>query len=352
MATRPGDFVVTTPSGGDSPRSGDDEIRRVKTYTQNAYNDLTQPTGVGINRTNLYGNTITAVTGFSGNLTGDVEGNLTGDVTGSNTGAHNGTVGESTPTTVVGTTITANTGFSGDLTGDVTGNSDTTSAWDVSKTITLTGAVTGTISGTDGNYSIATSLNTSIPGTVTYTGTADFSAQLGINGGWDINGTDVTSTAAELNYVDGVTSNIQTQLDGKQPLDAELTELATMGSATASALADLSQSEVQILDGATISTAELNLLDGVTATTTELNYVDGVTSAIQTQLNGKANLAGPTFTGTPAAPTATADTNTTQLATTAFVQQEIGHVVVIEAESAGDPVVGDFTNGALFVVQY
>jgi hypothetical protein len=33
----------------------------------------------------------------------------------------------------------------------------------------------------------------------------------------------------------------------------------------------------------------------------------------------KANLASPTFTGTPAAPTATAGTNTTQLATTAFV---------------------------------
>ena len=33
----------------------------------------------------------------------------------------------------------------------------------------------------------------------------------------------------------------------------------------------------------------------------------------------KASLASPIFTGTPAAPTATADTNTTQIATTAFV---------------------------------
>jgi len=33
-----------------------------------------------------------------------------------------------------------------------------------------------------------------------------------------INGTDVTATAAELNYVDGVTSNVQTQLDAKAPL--------------------------------------------------------------------------------------------------------------------------------------
>jgi hypothetical protein len=35
-----------------------------------------------------------------------------------------------------------------------------------------------------------------------------------------INGVDVTSTAAELNYVDGVTSAIQTQLDAKAPTES------------------------------------------------------------------------------------------------------------------------------------
>lgn len=37
----------------------------------------------------------------------------------------------------------------------------------------------------------------------------------------------------------------------------------------------------------TSSAAELNILDGATLSTAELNYVDGVTSAIQTQLDGK-----------------------------------------------------------------
>ena len=46
----------------------------------------------------------------------------------------------------------------------------------------------------------------------------------------------------------------------------------------------------------TSTAAELNILDGVTATATELNYVDGVTSSIQTQLDAKAPLASPTFT--------------------------------------------------------
>jgi len=42
-----------------------------------------------------------------------------------------------------------------------------------------------------------------------------------------------------------------------------------------------------IIGGTTVTStaAELNILDGVTATTAELNYVDGVTSAIQTQIN-------------------------------------------------------------------
>lgn len=58
----------------------------------------------------------------------------------------------------------------------------------------------------------------------------------------------------------------------------------------------------------------------VTATAVQLNYAVGVTSAIQTQLDLKAALASPTFTGTPAAPTAAVATSNTQLATTAFVQ--------------------------------
>jgi len=45
-----------------------------------------------------------------------------------------------------------------------------------------------------------------------------------------------------------------------------------------------------------------------------------VSTSIQTALDSKAPLASPLFTGTPAAPTAATGTNTTQIATTAFVQ--------------------------------
>ena len=76
--------------------------------------------------------------------------------------------------------------------------------------------------------------------------------------GLKINGTAVTSTAAELNLLDGVSGLVQ----------ADFTKLAAVDA----------------------SAAELNLLDGVTTTTTELNYVGGVTSAIQTQLDSKLGL--------------------------------------------------------------
>lgn len=52
------------------------------------------------------------------------------------------------------------------------------------------------------------------------------------------------------------------------------------------------------LNGVTADAAEINILDGATLSTTELNYVDGVTSGIQGQLDLKAPLANPTFTGT------------------------------------------------------
>ena len=74
-----------------------------------------------------------------------------------------------------------------------------------------------------------------------------------------------------------------------------------------------------------------------TVSATELGYLDGVTSAIQTQLDAKlatstasstyAPLANPALTGVPTAPTAAANTNTTQIATTAYVQTELADLV-------------------------
>jgi len=58
-----------------------------------------------------------------------------------------------------------------------------------------------------------------------------------------------------------------------------------------------SAAEINILDGATLSTTELNILDGALVTTTELNYLVGATSNVQAQINTKAPIDNPVFTG-------------------------------------------------------
>ena len=72
------------------------------------------------------------------------------------------------------------------------------------------------------------------------------------------------------------------------------------------------------LTGVTSSAAELNILDGATLSTTELNYVDGVTSAIQTQIDLKAPLASPTFTGTVTIPSGASISGFAPLASPTF----------------------------------
>ena len=126
------------------------------------------------------------------------------------------------------------------------------------------------------------------------------SVDLKANGGIVIESTelalklDATSITGTLAISDGGTgatsaSNARSNLGlvigtDIEPHSDKLTELATMGQTTAAALADLTQAEVQILDGATLTTSELNILDGVTATTSELNIMDGVT-ATTTEIN-------------------------------------------------------------------
>jgi len=78
-----------------------------------------------------------------------------------------------------------------------------------------------------------------------------------------------TLSTTELNYVDGVTSAIQTQIDTKAPTASPtFTGTITIGSA------EISETELEILDGLTVTTAEVNVLDGITSTTAELNYLD------------------------------------------------------------------------------
>ena len=89
-------------------------------------------------------------------------------------------------------------------------------------------------------------------------------------------------TATEVGYLDGVSSAIQTQIDSKQ---ATITGAATTIDDT-----NLTASRAVVSDGSGKVAVSV-------VTSTEIGYLDGVSSAIQTQLNTKAPLAGATFTG-------------------------------------------------------
>jgi hypothetical protein len=147
--------------------------------------------------------------------------------------------------------------FAGPLTGDVTGNVSGTAA-------TVTGAAQSNITSL-GTLTTLTVDNVIINGsTIGHTGDTDLmtvaSGVLTVAGEisvttLDIGGTNVTSTAAELNILDGVTSTA---------------------------------AELNILDGVTSTAAELNALDGITAVVGELNALDLGSTAVGTAIASKA----------------------------------------------------------------
>ena len=136
--------------------------------------------------------------------------------------------------------------------------------------------------------------------------------------------------AANKAYVDAAQSAAQVYADNLTVAISDITDGITADA-----------SEINILDGATLSAAELNILDGATLSTVELNYVDGVTSAIQTQLDAKAPLASPTFTGTTTTNDLTVSGNFTVSGTTTSINTETltinDNIIVLNNNATGAP---------------
>ena len=139
------------------------------------------------------------------------------------------------------------------------------------------------------------------------------------------------ATQAEANYIVGVTSPIQAQINSKGAIAGQTWTGAHVFSGTA-AVPTLAQGTNTTGAASTAfvqaewATRLPNYSAPITASSTELNHLVGVTSGVQSQLNGKAAKAGDTYTGTHdftggalKAPTMTAGTATTDVATTAFV---------------------------------
>jgi hypothetical protein len=121
----------------------------------------------------------------------------------------------------------------------------------------------------------------------------------------------IVATSDEVNYLAGATSNIQTQIDGKQ---ATIT-----GAATTITSSNLTIDRVLVSNG-----SGKVAVSSVTAS--ELGYLSGATSSLQTQLDGKLSLSGGTMTGTL---TLDADpVNALEAATKQYVDAQIAAAVI------------------------
>lgn len=112
-------------------------------------------------------------------------------------------------------------------------------------------------------------------------------------------------------FLKQITDALPASLSGKQPLDATLTALAALVTAADKLIYATGPDAFATT---TLSAFIRTLLD------------DADAAAARTTL-GAAPLASPAFTGAPSAPTAITGTNTTQLATTAFVQAAVAALV-------------------------
>ncbi len=114
------------------------------------------------------------------------------------------------------------------------------------------------------------------------------------------------ATAIELILTNSVASNTAS-------ITTNIADITTLNTNVASNTASITANATAITAEATRATAaELVLTNNVSANTSSI-------TANSSDIALKAPIASPTFTGTPAAPTATAGTSTTQLATTEFV---------------------------------
>ena len=128
------------------------------------------------------------------------------------------------------------------------------------------------------------------------------------------NATDLTAYAT--------TSSVTTGLAAKAPIAAP-----TFTGIPAAPTASQGANSTQLATTAYVDTGLANLVDGAPGTLNTLNEIAtalnndaALNTTLTTSIATKAPLAAPAFTGIPAAPTAASGTNTTQLATTAFVE--------------------------------
>ncbi len=138
-------------------------------------------------------------------------------------------------------------------------------------------------------------------------------------------------SAAVAALVDGAPGAIDTLNELAAAINDDASFSTTITNSIAAVQSDVDQNEV---DGDAADSALSGRLDTLEADATTASAVATVQADVdQNEADAdaaialKANIASPALTGTPTAPTAAADTNSTQIATTAYVQTELTALV-------------------------
>ena len=151
-------------------------------------------------------------------------------------------------------------------------------------------------------------------------------------------------TDTEIGYLDGVTSAIQTQMDLKAALASP-----TLTGVPLAPTASAGNNSTQIATTAYADAAVAAIVDSAPATLNTLNELADAlgddanfAATTATSIGLKAPLASPALTGTPTAPTAAAATNTTQIATTAFVIDAVTSATAANTVELGVDTTGSY----------
>ena len=155
----------------------------------------------------------------------------------------------------------------------------------------------------------------------------------------------VTQHQAALSITESQISDLQDYLTSTDLSSyAPLASPALTGTPTAPT-AGSGTNTTQIATTAFVSVAIADLVDSAPGTLDTLNELAAAlgddpnfATTVTDSIALKAPLASPALTGTPTAPTATGGTNTTQLATTAFVQSAVGAAGGGDVSKVGTPV--------------
>ena len=255
-------------------------------YIDASLDSETNPTNV-IDRTDSsFSLGVVNATTFKGGLTGDVTGDLEGDVTGDVTGNLIGNVTGSASLNVLKAGDT--------MTGDLKYNDNVSAKFGTGNDMTIYHSSTHSFIrqlGTGNLYIDQASDNQSIVFR-NDDGSGGLANYFQINGDTERNVFYKTVNISTGDLLVGDTTVINSSREFYVPQDGLYIDASAVTTTAA---------ELNILDGATVTTTELNKLDGFTGgvadlnyakdlratgvTTTEFNYLDGVTSNIQGQLN-------------------------------------------------------------------